>query len=59
VVFKKARVTEEVVVRKTAEERTQTVSDTLRETKVEVEDERGRTSGTGASTTPPRGKDRV
>jgi uncharacterized protein (TIGR02271 family) len=59
VVSKEARVTEEVVVRKTAEERTQTVSDTVRETKVEVEDERGRSSGTGASTTPPRGQDRV
>jgi uncharacterized protein (TIGR02271 family) len=43
VVGKEARVTEEVVVRKTAEERTETVSDTVRRTEVEVEDERGRT----------------
>jgi uncharacterized protein (TIGR02271 family) len=43
VVSKEARVTEEVVVRKTAEERTETVSDTVRRTEVEVEDERGRT----------------
>ncbi len=40
---KEARVTEEVVVRKTAEERTETISDTVRRTEVEVEDERGRT----------------
>jgi uncharacterized protein (TIGR02271 family) len=43
VVAKEARVTEEVVVRKRAEERTETVSDTVRRTEVEVEDERGRT----------------
>ena len=43
VVSKEARVTEEVVVRKTAEERTETVSDTVRRTEVDVEDERGRT----------------
>ena len=42
-VSKEARVTEEVVVRKQAEERTETVSDTVRRTEVEVEDERGRT----------------
>jgi uncharacterized protein (TIGR02271 family) len=50
VVSKQAHVTEEVVVRKEAEQRTETVSDTVRETKVEVEDERGnRVSGTGAT----------
>ena len=43
VVSKEARVTGEVVVRKQAEERTETVSDTVRRTEVEVEDERGRT----------------
>jgi stress response protein YsnF len=43
VVAKEARVKEELVVRKDVEERTQTVSDTVRETKVEVEDERGNT----------------
>ena len=52
VVSKEARVKEEVVVRKTAEERTETVSDTVRRTEVEVEDERGRTSPTGPGTTP-------
>jgi uncharacterized protein (TIGR02271 family) len=46
VVSKEARVTEEVVVRKRAEERTETVSDTVRRTEVEVEDERGRTGAT-------------
>jgi uncharacterized protein (TIGR02271 family) len=46
VVSKEARVTEEVVVRKTAEERTETVRDTVRRTEVEVEDERGRREGT-------------
>ena len=46
VVGKEARVTEEVVVRKRAEERTGTVSDTVRRTEVEVEDERGRTGAT-------------
>ena len=43
VVAKEARVTEEVVVRKQSEERTETVSDTVRRTEVEVEDERDRT----------------
>jgi uncharacterized protein (TIGR02271 family) len=46
VVSKEARVTEEMAVRKTAEERTETVSDTVRRTEVEVEDERGRTGTT-------------
>ena len=46
VVSKEARVTEEVVLRKQAEERTETVSDTVRRTEVEVEDERGRTGAT-------------
>jgi uncharacterized protein (TIGR02271 family) len=50
VVSKQARVTEEVVVRKEAEQRTETVSDTVRQTEVEVEDERGnRSSGTGTT----------
>ena len=49
-ISKEARITEEVVVRKEAEQRTETVSDTVRETKVEVEDERGnRVSGTGTT----------
>jgi uncharacterized protein (TIGR02271 family) len=45
VIAKEARVTEELVVRKQAEERTQTVSDTVRRTEVEVEDDRGTTIG--------------
>jgi stress response protein YsnF len=40
VVSKTARVTGEVVVEKDAEQRTETVSDTVRSTKVDVEDER-------------------
>ncbi len=50
VVSKEARVTEEVVIRKEAERRTETVSDTVRQTEVEVEDERGnRVPGTGTT----------
>jgi len=41
VVSKEARVVEEVVVRKEANQRTETVSDTVRKTEVEVDDERG------------------
>jgi uncharacterized protein (TIGR02271 family) len=41
VVSKDARVVEEVVVRKEAEQRTETISDTVRKTEVDVEDERG------------------
>jgi uncharacterized protein (TIGR02271 family) len=44
VVAKEARVTEEVVVNKDAQERTETVSDTVRRTEVEVEDDRGSTT---------------
>lgn len=40
VVDKEARVTEEIALRKSAEERTETVSDTVRRTEVEVEDDR-------------------
>ncbi|MDO9708872.1 YsnF/AvaK domain-containing protein [Paracraurococcus lichenis] len=50
VIDKQARVREEVVIRKDASERTQTVSDTVRRTEVEIEDERRRAAGT----TPPR-----
>jgi uncharacterized protein (TIGR02271 family) len=50
VVSKEVRVTEEVVVRKETDQRTETVSDTVRQTEVEVEDERGnRISGTGTT----------
>jgi uncharacterized protein (TIGR02271 family) len=51
VVSKEARVVEEVVVRKEAETRTETVSDTVRKTEVDVEDERNvRGTGTTGST---------
>jgi uncharacterized protein (TIGR02271 family) len=50
VVSKEARVVEEVVVRKEADQRTETISDTVRKTEVEVEDERGNTvSRTGTT----------
>jgi uncharacterized protein (TIGR02271 family) len=50
VVSKEVRVTEEVVVRKEIDQRTETVSDTVRQTEVEVEDERGnRISGIGTT----------
>ncbi len=42
-VAKEARVVEEVVVRREAGERTETVRDTVRRTEVEVDDETGRT----------------
>jgi uncharacterized protein (TIGR02271 family) len=54
VVSKEARVTEEVVVRKEAEERTETVRDTVRRTEVEVEDERRAGTSTGTPTDPSR-----
>jgi uncharacterized protein (TIGR02271 family) len=51
VVSKEARVVEEVVVRKEAETRTETISDTVRKTEVDVEDERNvRGTGTTGST---------
>jgi uncharacterized protein (TIGR02271 family) len=46
VVAKEARVKEEIVVSKDAEERTQTVSDTVRRTEVEIDDDRARTPAT-------------
>ena len=49
VVGKEARVKEEIVVSKDAEERTETVSDTVRRTEVEIDDNRGT-----APTTPPK-----
>jgi stress response protein YsnF len=52
VVSKEARVVEEVVVRKEADQRTETISDTVRKTEVEVDDERGNTaSRTGTTDT--------
>ncbi|WP_457094448.1 YsnF/AvaK domain-containing protein [Microvirga sp. P5_D2] len=51
VVSKEARVVEEVVVRKDVEQRTETISDTVRKTEVDVEDERNvRGTGTSGST---------
>jgi len=41
VVSKEARVVEEIALRKEAEERSETISDTVRHTEVEIEDERG------------------
>ncbi|WP_262269116.1 YsnF/AvaK domain-containing protein [Microvirga yunnanensis] len=47
VVSKEARVVEEVVVRKEADQRTETISDTVRKTEVDVEDDRNiRSTGT-------------
>lgn len=46
VVGKNARVVEEVVVRKTADETNETVSDTVRKTEVEIENDTTRTAGT-------------
>jgi uncharacterized protein (TIGR02271 family) len=57
VVAKEARVKEELVVRKTAEERTETVSDTVRRTEVEVDDDR--TAAKTSATTPKRDPDTV
>ena len=45
-VGKEARVKEEIVVSKDAEERTETVSDTVRRTEVEVDDDRARDPAT-------------
>jgi len=51
VVSKDARVVEEVGIRKDATQRTETVSDKVRRTEVEVEDERGNVSRTGTTGT--------
>lgn len=48
VVSKDARVVEEVGIQKDASQRTETISDTVRRTEVEVEDERGSVNRTGA-----------
>jgi uncharacterized protein (TIGR02271 family) len=53
VVSKEAHIVEEVVVRKEAEQRTETISDTVRKTEVDVEDERGKPiSRTGTTDNP-------
>jgi hypothetical protein len=47
-ISKEVRVTEEVIVHRVTEQRTETISDTVRQTEVEVEDQRGnQISGTG------------
>jgi stress response protein YsnF len=55
VVAKEARVKEEIRVRKEADQRTETVRDTVRHTEVEVEDDRVKASTPASpSATPPR-----
>jgi uncharacterized protein (TIGR02271 family) len=51
VVSKEARVVEEVGLHKQASERTETVRDSVRETKVDVDDDRQSGMGTGGNTT--------
>ena len=51
VVAKEARVKEEIVVRKEADERQETVRDTVRSTEVDVEDDRSEKSAVPSSTT--------
>jgi uncharacterized protein (TIGR02271 family) len=51
VVSKEARVKEELVIRKDVDQRAETISDTVRSTEVEVEDERSR-QGTGTTGKP-------
>lgn len=52
VVSKEARVTEEIGLRRESADRTETVSDTVRRTEVEVEDERGTRNRTGTTGVP-------
>ena len=62
VVQKNVRVKEEIGLRKVAEDRTQTVSDKVRRTEVEIEDERGtvtREMGSSAKSTPTKGTPNV
>jgi uncharacterized protein (TIGR02271 family) len=54
VVSKDARIKEEVVVNKDVQQRNQKVSDTVRRTEVEIEDERTRKPGPGSSRTANR-----
>jgi uncharacterized protein (TIGR02271 family) len=51
VVNKEARVTEEVVLNKTVENKTETVHDTVKKTKVEVEDDRADARKLGSAKT--------
>ncbi|MBI0538324.1 DUF2382 domain-containing protein [Roseomonas sp. KE2513] len=59
VVSKEARVKEELVIRKDVSDRTQTVSDTVRHTEVEVQDDRTAGTTTGTTTGGTTGKPRV
>ncbi|ACA16351.1 conserved hypothetical protein [Methylobacterium sp. 4-46] len=52
VVSKDVRVKEEIGLRKDVEQRTETVSDKVRRTEVEIEDERGKVTRTGTTDTP-------
>jgi stress response protein YsnF len=54
VVSKEARVKEELVVRKDVEQRTETISDTVRSTEVDVEDERSSNATDRSGTTDRR-----
>ncbi|MBA1159126.1 YsnF/AvaK domain-containing protein [Microvirga sp. Marseille-Q2068] len=58
VVSKEARVVEEVVVRKEAEQRTETISDTVRRTEVDIEDERANQTSRTGTTGDPREQNR-
>src|SRR5246127_3367026 len=49
IIAKEARLKEEVVVRQEAEQRTETVRDTVRQTEVEVEDDRAKTRAPASS----------
>jgi len=54
VVNKEARVKEEIVVRREADQRTENVRGTVRQTKVEVEDDRAKTTTPAAPSAKPR-----
>jgi stress response protein YsnF len=54
VIAKEARVKEEVVVRQEADQRTETVRDTVRHTEVEVEDDRAKARAPASSSVTPR-----
>lgn len=55
VVDKEARVKEEIVVRRDADQRTETVRDNVRQTQVEIDDDRAKATTPGAGvTTPPK-----
>lgn len=55
VISKEARVVEEIAIRKSVEDRVETVRDTVRETKVEIENDSTNKARTGVSTDNPGG----